>query len=46
MRYGPPEQICEQLQPYVEAGVDQLALGVPGDGSYDDAFEMVESSAA
>ena len=39
---GSPEEICEQLQPYVDAGVDQLAFGVPGDGSHDEAFEMIE----
>jgi alkanesulfonate monooxygenase SsuD/methylene tetrahydromethanopterin reductase-like flavin-dependent oxidoreductase (luciferase family) len=40
---GNPEEICEQLQPYVAAGVDQLGFGCPNDVSHDEALEMIET---
>ena len=40
---GTPEEICEQLQPYVKAGIDQLGFGVPNDVSHEEALEMIET---
>jgi len=40
---GTPEEICEQLQPYVAAGVDQLGFGCPNDVSHEEALEMIET---
>jgi alkanesulfonate monooxygenase SsuD/methylene tetrahydromethanopterin reductase-like flavin-dependent oxidoreductase (luciferase family) len=40
---GTPEEICEQLQPYVAAGVDQLSFGCPNDVSHEEALEMIET---
>jgi alkanesulfonate monooxygenase SsuD/methylene tetrahydromethanopterin reductase-like flavin-dependent oxidoreductase (luciferase family) len=40
---GTPEEICEQLQPYVNGGVDQVALGVPTDIGFEDTLEMIET---
>lgn len=42
MLCGTPEEVCEQLEPYVAAGVDQLCFGVPNDVSHEEALEMVE----
>lgn len=40
---GTPEEVCEQLQPYAEYGVDQLCFGLPGDAtSYEEAIELLE----
>jgi alkanesulfonate monooxygenase SsuD/methylene tetrahydromethanopterin reductase-like flavin-dependent oxidoreductase (luciferase family) len=39
---GTPEELCEQLGAYVEAGVDQLCFGVPNDVSHEEALEMIE----
>ncbi|HUO49210.1 MAG TPA: LLM class flavin-dependent oxidoreductase [Acidimicrobiales bacterium] len=41
---GSPEEICEQLQPFVEYGVDQVCFGLPGDAtSYEEAIEIIET---
>jgi len=40
---GTPEEVCEQLQPYVAAGIDQLGFGCPNDVSHEDALEMIET---
>ena len=41
---GSPEEVCEQLQPFVDYGVDQGALGLPGDAtSYEEAIEIIET---
>ena len=42
MLCGTPEEVCEQLQDYVEAGVDQLCFGVPNDVTHEEALEMIE----
>jgi len=41
---GSPSEICEQLQPFVDYGVDQVCFGIPGDAtSYDEATEIIET---
>lgn len=40
---GTPEEVCEQLEPYVAAGIDQLAFGVPNDVTQEEALEMIET---
>jgi alkanesulfonate monooxygenase SsuD/methylene tetrahydromethanopterin reductase-like flavin-dependent oxidoreductase (luciferase family) len=40
---GTPEEICEQLQPYLKAGIDQLGFGCPNDVSHEEALEMIET---
>ena len=41
---GSPEEICEQLAPFVEYGVDQVCFGLPGDAtSYEEAIELIET---
>ena len=42
MLVGTPEEICEQLEPFVKAGIDQLVFGVPNDVGHEEALEMVE----
>lgn len=42
MLCGTPDEVCEQLQDYVEAGVDQLCFGVPNDVTHEEALEMIE----
>ncbi|MGP0029063.1 MAG: LLM class flavin-dependent oxidoreductase [Acidimicrobiales bacterium] len=39
---GNPEEICEQLQPYVDAGIDQLCFGIPSGLSHEETLEMLE----
>jgi alkanesulfonate monooxygenase SsuD/methylene tetrahydromethanopterin reductase-like flavin-dependent oxidoreductase (luciferase family) len=39
---GTPEEVCEQLQPFVSSGVDQLVFGTPNDVTHDEALEMIE----
>ena len=40
---GTPEEICEQLRPFVDYGVDQVCCGLPGDAtSYEEALEVIE----
>lgn len=39
---GTPEEICEQLQVCEAIGVDQLCFGVPNNGTYEEALEMIE----
>lgn len=41
---GTPEEVCEQLQPFVNYGVDQVCFGLPGDAtSYEEAVEIIET---
>jgi hypothetical protein len=41
---GSPDEICEQLKPFVDYGVDQLCFGLPGDAtSYEEAIEIIET---
>jgi len=40
---GTPEEICEQLQPWVKAGIDQVSFGCPNDVSHEEALEMIET---
>jgi alkanesulfonate monooxygenase SsuD/methylene tetrahydromethanopterin reductase-like flavin-dependent oxidoreductase (luciferase family) len=41
---GSPEEVCEQLQPFVDYGVDQVCFGLPGDAtSYEEAEELIET---
>lgn len=40
---GDPEEICAQLKAYERIGVDQICVGVPMNGSYDEAIEMIET---
>lgn len=42
MLCGNPEEVCEQLAPFVDAGVDQLVFGVPADSEHDEILEMLE----
>ena len=42
MLCGTPDEVCEQLGDYVEAGVDQLCFGVPNDVTHEEALEMIE----
>ena len=39
---GTPDEVCEQLQTYVDTGVDQLCFGVPNGLSSDESLEMIE----
>src|ERR1700736_3752795 len=39
---GTPEEICEQLEPYVASGIDQLGFGIPNGVSQEEALEMLE----
>ena len=39
---GTPEEVCEQLKPFEESGIDQLVFGVPNDITYDECAEMIE----
>ena len=40
---GSPEEVCEQLQPFVDYGVDQVCFGLPGDATtYEEALELIE----
>lgn len=44
MLCGTPEEICEQLQPFVDAGIDQMVFGIPGDTEpEEDTLEMLET---
>ena len=41
---GSPEEICGQIQPFVDYGVDQLCFGLPGDAtSHEEAIEIIET---
>ncbi len=41
---GSPEEICEQLQPFGDYGVDQVCFGLPGDAtSHKEAIELIET---
>lgn len=41
---GSPEEICEQLQPFVDYGVDQVCFGLPGDAtSFEEAAELIQT---
>lgn len=41
---GSPEEICEQLQPFVQYGVNQVCFGLPGDAtSHEEAIELIET---
>lgn len=41
---GSPDEVCEQLRPFVDYGVDQVCFGLPGDAtSYDEAIEIIET---
>lgn len=41
---GNPEEICTQLAPFVEYGVDQVCFGLPGDAtSHEEAVEIIET---
>jgi hypothetical protein len=41
---GNPDEVCEQLQPFVNYGVDQVCFGLPGDAtSYEEAEELIET---
>ncbi len=42
MLAGTPEEICEQMEPFVKSGIDQLVFGVPNDIEHEEALEMVE----
>ncbi len=42
MLAGTPEEICEQLEPFVKAGIDQLVFGVPNDAEHEEVLEMLE----
>jgi alkanesulfonate monooxygenase SsuD/methylene tetrahydromethanopterin reductase-like flavin-dependent oxidoreductase (luciferase family) len=39
---GTPDDVCEQLQTYVDTGVDQICFGVPNGLSYEESLEMIE----
>jgi hypothetical protein len=39
---GTAEEICEQLAPFVEAGVDQLVFGTPNGVHHEEVLEMLE----
>ncbi len=39
---GTPEEVCEQMQPFADSGIDQLVFGVPNDITYDECMEMIE----
>ena len=39
---GNPEEICEQLKPYVDASIDQLGFGIPNGITQEEALEMLE----
>ncbi len=44
---GAPEEICEQLQPFVDYGADQVCFGLPGDAtSHEEAIELLETFGA
>jgi alkanesulfonate monooxygenase SsuD/methylene tetrahydromethanopterin reductase-like flavin-dependent oxidoreductase (luciferase family) len=41
---GSPEEICAQLKPFVDYGVDQVCFGLPGDAtSHEEALEVIET---
>jgi hypothetical protein len=41
---GSPEEVCDQLQPFVDYGVDQVCFGLPGDAtSYEEAIDIIET---
>jgi alkanesulfonate monooxygenase SsuD/methylene tetrahydromethanopterin reductase-like flavin-dependent oxidoreductase (luciferase family) len=39
---GTAEEICEQLAPFVDAGVDQLVFGTPNGVHHEEVLEMLE----
>jgi hypothetical protein len=39
---GTPEEVCEQMQTYVDTGVDQICFGVPNGLTFDESLEMIE----
>ncbi len=39
---GTPDDVAEQLQSYVETGVDQLCFGVPNGLAHEESLEMIE----
>lgn len=39
---GTPDEVCEQMKPFAESGIDQLVFGVPNDVSYEECLEMIE----
>ena len=41
---GTPEEVCAQLQPFVDYGASQVCFGLPGDAtSYEEAIEIIET---
>ena len=41
---GTPEEVCEQLQPFVDYGASQVCFGLPGDAtSYEEALAVIET---
>ena len=42
MLAGTPEEVCEQMEPFVKSGVDQLVFGVPNDIEHEEVLEMLE----
>jgi len=41
---GTPEEVCAQLQPFVDYGASQVCFGLPGDAtSYEEAIETIET---
>ena len=43
MLCGNPEEVVEQLRVYEQTGVDQVSFGVPGNLSYEDTLELIET---